>query len=239
MTDTPATVAFDASPPPGRAGGTLRRDIASAYLVTAARIGAWAVVSALVYRRLGADAFAMLALIRSTVGLLAYTSLGLAPAMVRALAEAQSGKDDQEPAVGRRPSHTPSPGTPGEGGGEGPDRFAQALTLTLSRSTGRGDQRLTRRSYSFQSSTGGGRKLQNSPRAMIPRFCRPLPPSVLRGRAGKGFAPKTRLAGRFFRTRRPPAPDSGQNVGAGLRQRRDACHRICRSRRGFFAPCMP
>ncbi len=53
---------------------------------------------------------------------------------------------------------TPSPGTPGEGGGEGPERFAQALTLTLSRSTGRGDQRLSRQGYSFQISTGGGEK---------------------------------------------------------------------------------
>jgi len=100
MTDTPATVALDARPPPGPAGGTLRRDIASAYLVTAARVGAWAVVSALVYRRLGADAFAMLALIRSTVGLLAYTSLGLAPAMVRALAEAQSRNEIKQRVIG-------------------------------------------------------------------------------------------------------------------------------------------
>jgi O-antigen/teichoic acid export membrane protein len=97
MTDSPATVAYDARPPPaGPAGGTLRRDIASAYLVTAARVGAWAVVTALVYRRLGADAFAMLALIRSTVGLLAYTSLGLAPSMVRALAAAGAGKGGVE-----------------------------------------------------------------------------------------------------------------------------------------------
>jgi O-antigen/teichoic acid export membrane protein len=68
--------------------GSIRLDVATAYVVTAARVGAWALVSALVYRRLGAAAFAVLALVRATAGLLAYTSLGLAPAMVRFLAEA-------------------------------------------------------------------------------------------------------------------------------------------------------
>jgi O-antigen/teichoic acid export membrane protein len=67
---------------------TMRRDISTAYLVTAARIGAWLLVSALVYRRLGAAAFALLTLVRSTVGLLSYTSLGLAPAMIAKLAQA-------------------------------------------------------------------------------------------------------------------------------------------------------
>ena len=68
--------------------GSIRLDVASAYLLTAARVGAWALVSALVYRRLGQVAFGVLALIRATAGLLSYTSLGLAPAMVRFLAEA-------------------------------------------------------------------------------------------------------------------------------------------------------
>lgn len=71
------------NPPPS----TMRRDIASAYLVTGARVLAWVLVSALVYRKLGEAAFAMFALGRATIGLLAYTSLGLAPAMVRLLAE--------------------------------------------------------------------------------------------------------------------------------------------------------
>ena len=66
---------------------TLPRDIVSAYAVTGARVAAWATISAFVFRKLGPESFAMLALIRSTVGLLAYTSIGLAPAMVRALAE--------------------------------------------------------------------------------------------------------------------------------------------------------
>jgi O-antigen/teichoic acid export membrane protein len=66
----------------------MRRDIATAYFVTAARIVSWAGISAIVYRRLGRGGFAMLTLVRSTIGLLSYTSLGLAPAMVKRLAEA-------------------------------------------------------------------------------------------------------------------------------------------------------
>lgn len=64
----------------------MRRDIASAYLAVAARLGGQLVVSAAVYRTLGLVDFAVLNLIRSTVGLLQYTGLGLAPAMVRLLA---------------------------------------------------------------------------------------------------------------------------------------------------------
>src|SRR3954469_22668125 len=65
---------------------TMRRDISSAYLLTASRIFGWIIVSALVYRRMGSDAFALLVLVRSTVGLLANTSIGLAPAMISQLA---------------------------------------------------------------------------------------------------------------------------------------------------------
>lgn len=68
--------------------GTMHRDILSAYALTASRIFGWIVVSALVYRRLGAQAFALLTLVRSTVGLLSNTSLGLAPAMIAKLAQA-------------------------------------------------------------------------------------------------------------------------------------------------------
>jgi O-antigen/teichoic acid export membrane protein len=67
---------------------SMRRDVISAYVLTACRVGSWAVVSAVVFRRLGADAFAMLALVRATLGALSYTTLGLAPAMVRMLAMA-------------------------------------------------------------------------------------------------------------------------------------------------------
>jgi O-antigen/teichoic acid export membrane protein len=68
----------------------MRRDIASAYLSVGARIGGLLLVSAAVYRSLGLEAFAIFNLIRSTVGLLNYTGLGLAPAMVRMLAAASA-----------------------------------------------------------------------------------------------------------------------------------------------------
>ena len=67
---------------------TLARDITSAYVVTVTRVVAWLAVSALVYRRLGVGTFALLTLVRSTVGILGNTSLGLAPAMIAKLAQA-------------------------------------------------------------------------------------------------------------------------------------------------------
>src|SRR5438270_5182884 len=67
--------------------GTMRRDILSAYLASGARVMSWVIVSALVYRRSTA-AFAMLALVRGTLGILNYFSLGLLPALVRAFAVA-------------------------------------------------------------------------------------------------------------------------------------------------------
>jgi len=60
----------------------LRGDIASAYLVAGTRIISWLVVSALIFRRLGAESFAIFALIRGTIGLLNYVSLGLSPALI-------------------------------------------------------------------------------------------------------------------------------------------------------------
>jgi O-antigen/teichoic acid export membrane protein len=65
---------------------TLRRDLLSAYLASGSRVLSWVVVTAIVYRRLGATNFAMLALVRTTIGLLNYTSIGLAPAMIRLMA---------------------------------------------------------------------------------------------------------------------------------------------------------
>jgi O-antigen/teichoic acid export membrane protein len=73
----------------------MHRDVASAYLLAGCRVGSWVVVSAVVYRCMGPDAFAMLALVRATVGLLSYTSLGLAPAMVHML-----GKADAQVGIG-------------------------------------------------------------------------------------------------------------------------------------------
>lgn len=67
---------------PASSDSRLRSDIASAYLVAASRIGGWLIVSALIFRRLGAESFAIFALIRGTIGLLSYVSLGLAPAII-------------------------------------------------------------------------------------------------------------------------------------------------------------
>jgi O-antigen/teichoic acid export membrane protein len=64
---------------------TIRRDIASAYLAAGARVVSWIVVSAFVYRRGGPGAFALLALVRATLGLLNYATVGLAPAMIHFL----------------------------------------------------------------------------------------------------------------------------------------------------------
>lgn len=80
MTDAPAT------------SSTLTSDVISAYAATAAKIGSWVVVLGLVYRYIDPAEFAMLALIRGTIGILNYTSLGLSPAMIRMLAEGWAAK---------------------------------------------------------------------------------------------------------------------------------------------------
>lgn len=69
---------------------TMRRDVISAYGLTASRILSWIVVSGAVYRVFGADDFAIVALVRATVGLIGYVSLGIGPAIVRLLSIAQS-----------------------------------------------------------------------------------------------------------------------------------------------------
>lgn len=74
---------------------TLHLDVISAYALTAARVGAWVVVSAIVYRRYPNEYFAALSLIRWTIGLLAYTSIGLGPALVHALAQARHSADSE------------------------------------------------------------------------------------------------------------------------------------------------
>src|SRR5882672_10862512 len=76
---------------------SLRRDIISAYLASGAKIASWVIVSAIVFRKGGIAEFGMLALIRATIGLLQYASLGLGPAMVRMLAQAtQQGQEPQQ-----------------------------------------------------------------------------------------------------------------------------------------------
>src|SRR5215212_8054048 len=69
---------------------SLRRDIISAYVASGAKIIRWVVVSGIVFRIGGIAEFGMLALIRATVGLLQYASLGLGPAMVKLGAEAET-----------------------------------------------------------------------------------------------------------------------------------------------------
>jgi len=73
---------------PAQTAPSLRRDIASAYLVTAARVLAWIVVMAAVFRVAGKTAFALLAIVQSTVGILEYAAIGLSPAIIRQTAEA-------------------------------------------------------------------------------------------------------------------------------------------------------
>jgi O-antigen/teichoic acid export membrane protein len=86
---------------------SLRRDILSAYAASIARVLSWVIVSALVYRR-SPDAFAMLALVRGTLGILNYCSLGLLPAMIQMLARippSLAGTSGQEGgSEGRDPS---------------------------------------------------------------------------------------------------------------------------------------
>jgi O-antigen/teichoic acid export membrane protein len=79
---------------------TMRRDLVSAYVLTAARVGAWVAVSGAVYRLLGVEAFAMVALVRATVGLLGYVALGIGPAMVRMLSVAQAAPADARSSAG-------------------------------------------------------------------------------------------------------------------------------------------
>lgn len=67
---------------------SLRSDIASAYLVTAARVLAWVIVIAAVFRVAGKPALALLAIVQSTVGILEYAAIGLSPAIIRLTAEA-------------------------------------------------------------------------------------------------------------------------------------------------------
>jgi O-antigen/teichoic acid export membrane protein len=87
----------------------MRRDLISAYAVTAARIGSWVAVSAVVYRRLGAEALGLLTLVRATIGILSYTSLGLGPAIVKLLtATSDPSPGDADP----KPPTPPPPFTP-------------------------------------------------------------------------------------------------------------------------------
>ncbi|CAN5586073.1 hypothetical protein BH10PLA1_BH10PLA1_16070 [soil metagenome] len=80
---------LDAPPPPV---STMRRDIVSAYLASGMKVASWAVVMGMVYRiiHVGAvDLISIFVLARGTLGLLNYTTLGLAPAIIHLLAKAK------------------------------------------------------------------------------------------------------------------------------------------------------
>jgi O-antigen/teichoic acid export membrane protein len=80
--------------------GHFPTEVATAYLAAGARVISWAAVSALVWRRFGAEAFALLALIRGTLALLNYTGFGLAPAMIRMQAILQQADVRDTPVAG-------------------------------------------------------------------------------------------------------------------------------------------
>jgi O-antigen/teichoic acid export membrane protein len=65
----------------------MRRDVLSAYAASGAKVLSWVIISAVVFRESWLH-YGFLALVRGTVGLLNYTTLGLAPAMMRLLAAA-------------------------------------------------------------------------------------------------------------------------------------------------------
>jgi O-antigen/teichoic acid export membrane protein len=83
--------------------GTRRRllfELLSSYGASATRVLSWAIVSGLLYRFAGRDAFATFALIRATLGILNYITLGVGPALLHRLPRS----DDPAPvlAAGRQ-----------------------------------------------------------------------------------------------------------------------------------------
>lgn len=88
---------------PSDGQASIKCDLLAAYAAAGAKVLAWAAVSRLV---LGggvyAAEFALLALIRSTLGMLNYTSLGLAPTMIHFLSLAKGGGEDAGRLQARR-----------------------------------------------------------------------------------------------------------------------------------------
>jgi O-antigen/teichoic acid export membrane protein len=78
--------------------GSLGRDVVSGYALAVCRVTGWAAVFAMVWRSAGAEAFAVLALARGTIGLLRLAGFGLAPATVRLLAETEAKARQPLPA---------------------------------------------------------------------------------------------------------------------------------------------
>ena len=101
----------------GSARSTTATDITSAYCATAAHIGSWIIVVAIVFRMLGKEAYAMLTLVQATIGFLNYTALGLAPALVHLLARADAPRrqppmDALSPAAPPVLDYEPADNTP-------------------------------------------------------------------------------------------------------------------------------
>jgi O-antigen/teichoic acid export membrane protein len=86
-------------PAAAEAPSTMRRDIASAYVASAARVGAWVVVSAIVMREFGSGGFGLLALVRGTLSILNYGTLGIGPAMIHHLSRAARAPAEPVPAL--------------------------------------------------------------------------------------------------------------------------------------------
>jgi O-antigen/teichoic acid export membrane protein len=94
-----ATPSSDPPAEPPRSAASLRQDVISGYVLAAARVGAWAGVTAYIYREMGPIAFGVFALLRGTITILSYTSLGVAPAMVHRLAIARNHRAIDRPVA--------------------------------------------------------------------------------------------------------------------------------------------
>ncbi len=87
---------------PTQPTSTMRRDIVSAYVASGAKVLSWAAVTAIVFRYGREENLAILTLARATLGLLTFTTLGFAPAMIRLIAEAsriRAASDEDQPPV--------------------------------------------------------------------------------------------------------------------------------------------
>jgi O-antigen/teichoic acid export membrane protein len=113
----PEAPPIDPSPP--RLSPRLLADLATGYAATAARIGWWATITAVAFRRLSAPYFAALVVTRSAVTVLNYFAAGLGPATVHALAHQTRAAIAAIP-LNAPPASSPSTAPAGEGWGEGP-----------------------------------------------------------------------------------------------------------------------
>ena len=67
---------------PDHDAGDVRHQLLAAYCASGAKVLAWAVAAAVVYRRLGPGPFALLMLLRGTLGLFNHAAFGLGPAVL-------------------------------------------------------------------------------------------------------------------------------------------------------------